>query len=49
MLDEDNNMTDLFRALKIEKSEEGQNLNIVEISEDDLWKGMLLLMLPTLP
>ena len=32
-------MTDLFRALKIEKSEEGQNLNIVEISENDLMEG----------
>lgn len=32
-------MTDLFKALKIEKNEEGQNLNIVEISEDDLMEG----------
>ena len=32
-------MTDLFRALKIEKSEEGQSLNIVEISENDLMEG----------
>ena len=35
-------MTDLFRALKIEKNEEGQNLNIVEISEDDLMEGNVI-------
>ena len=35
-------MTDLFRALKIDKNEEGQNLNIVEISEDDLMEGNVI-------
>ena len=29
-------MTELFKALKIEKNEEDQKINLVEISEDDL-------------
>ena len=32
-------MTELFKALKIEKNEEHQEINLVEISEDDLMEG----------
>ena len=32
-------MAELFKALKIEKNEEQQNINLVEISENDLMQG----------
>ena len=32
-------MTDLFRALKIEKDGDKQSLNLVEISENELMDG----------
>ena len=38
-------MTELFKALKIEKNDDQQTINLVEISENDLMEGMLLLTL----
>ena len=32
-------MTDLFRALKIEKVDDKQTINLVDISENDLMEG----------